>query len=144
MKKCYLDANFLFYYQDTHSSFHDRVVEIIEKLISEKFHLVLSALVLDEYLYTCLKFLGKPKDQIRKDLEESLVSIFRLPNITLINPPRDYKKYFKIVNLIVDFKFDPRDAYHLFMMLENKVKYLATFDNDFDQIFKKRIIRKLV
>lgn len=37
-----------------------------------------------------------------------------------------------------------RDAYHLFIMVENKVKFFATFDADFDKVFTKGKVKKFI
>lgn len=142
MTRCYLDSNILFYFQDKKSPFHNQVQELIGKLILQKTELLTSPLTLDEFLQGSLRFSGRSKQEMRNELKRSLKKIFSLPKFQLINPPVDRGRHLKVVNLIAKFNLRPRDAYHLFTMLENKIQYLATFDNDFEQVFNKGMIKR--
>lgn len=143
-KSCYLDANFLVYYQDKKSPFHYQVKLIMENLIIGGFELVLSSLSLDEYEYTVLRSFNNPKPEIIKNLKSGFRKLLKISDIKLINPPLEFKKHFKVLNLMQKYNLKPRDAYHLFIMLENKVKFLATFDSDFDKVFESGKIKKFV
>lgn len=142
MKRCYLDANLLFYWQDPKSPFNQTATDIVERLVQGKYFVFISSLVLDEYLYTSLRFSGKSKIEMKDNLKLSLKKVLKIPTLQLINPSLDEKKHLKVIDLIAKYNLHPRDAYHLFIMLENKVKSLATFDNDFDKVFKKGVIKK--
>lgn len=141
IKSCYLDANVLVYYQDPSSPLHDAASRIIENLLANGFSLTLSSLSLDEYEYTVLSSINKPKLEVLKRLRIGFSRLLKIPTVSLINPPLELKKHRRIFNLMAKFNLKPRDAYHLFIMLENKVKYLATFDSDLDQVFEKGIIK---
>lgn len=143
MKICYLDANTLAFLGNKNSSFHEKAVEIIEKLISSGYELTVSSLSLDEYFHTVLRFSQDPRDLAIKNLKREYKKLLKL-NIKLINPSLDEKKHLQVINLIAKYNLHPRDAYHLFMMLENKVKFLATFDHDFDKVFEKGRVKKFV
>lgn len=142
MKKCCLDANLLVYFQDPQSPSNQEATAIIQKLTEESYEIIISSLVLDEYLYTSLKFSGKSRKEMKESLTKSLKRIFKLKNIILVNPGLELKKHLKVINLMVKYNLQPRDAYHLFIMLENKVKFLATFDSDFDKVFASGKIKK--
>lgn len=142
MKRCYLDANFLIFLQDFDSSFYPKAEVILKKLIEEGFVLFISALVLDEFLMGSLRLSGKSAEQMKENLRLGLKTIFNIPNINLVNPPQDSEKHLKVVNLMAKFNLKPRDSYHLFIMLENKIKYLATFDSDFEKVFAAGIVKK--
>lgn len=142
IKSCYLDANILVYYQDRISPFHNQSKLIIENLIQKGYAIALSSLSLDEYEYTILSSSNKPKQVILKNLKNCLRKLLRIPDIYLINPPIEFKKHLKVLNIMEKYSLKPRDAYHLFIMLENKIKFFATFDNDFVSVFQKKLITK--
>lgn len=114
----------------------------MENLIIGGFELVLSSLSLDEYEYTVLRSFNNPKPEIIKNLKSGFRKLLKISDIKLINPPLEFKKHFKVLNLMQKYNLKPRDAYHLFIMLENKVKFLATFDSDFDKVFASGKIKK--
>lgn len=142
MKKCYLDANTLFYWQDSASPSNQDAKEIIEKLIGGRYQLFVSPLVLDEFIHNSVRFSGKRIIEIKKSLSISLRKIFSLPRLQLVNPPLLPKAHFKVIYLMAKYNLHARDAYHLFILKENKIKYLATFDRDFEEIFTKGILKK--
>ncbi|MBI3290435.1 type II toxin-antitoxin system VapC family toxin [Candidatus Microgenomates bacterium] len=144
MRKCYLDANLLFYWQDPESPFNEAATDIIKRLVESEYFLFTSSLILDEYLYTCLKFSGKPKSDMKSSLKLSLRKIFKLPHLQLINPTLDEKKHLGVIDLIVRYNLRPRDAYHVFIMRENKMKFIATFDTDFEKVFARGVVKHFV
>lgn len=141
MKKCYLDANLLFYWQDPKSPFNTVANDIINRLVEKEYLLFLSSLVLDEYLYTCLRFSGKSKKDMKNSLKLSMRRLIKIPHLQLINPPLDEKKHLRVVDLIAKYNLRPRDAYHLFIMMENKIKFLTTFDSDFEKVFASGVVK---
>lgn len=142
MKICYLDANLLAYYSNKNSPFHQKVRQLLKKLTAEEYELALSSLCLDEYIHTSLRFSEESKQNSLASLKKTLRKIFKLPKLRLINAPLETKKHLKVVNLIAKYNFQPRDAYHLFIMLENKIKNFATFDNDFKKAFDSGVVKK--
>lgn len=145
IKKCYLDANVLVYFKDISSDYHQKSISLIEELVSSKFEIYISALCLDEFLYASLVYLRKVSptnliDQLKNFLE----SILEITDIRLINPPLNKQSQVKVIEFMDIFSLDPRDAYHLFIMLSNKIKYFATFDQDFKKVFKKGLLTKFV
>lgn len=142
MNSCYLDANFLIYLDDYKSPFHNQTKSIFKRLLFKKYTLVLTPLILDEYLYNSLKLSVKPRSEAILALKRRIKNIFRLPGVKLLNPPLEFKKHFKVLNLMNKYNLRPRDAYHLLTMIENKVKYLATFDRDFKEVFQKGLVKQ--
>lgn len=140
MKICYLDANLLAFWGNENSPFHQRSLDIVDRLIKKDYQLVFSSLTLDEYFHTVIRFSQDPKALTINNLKKAYRKLLKL-NVKLINPSLDEKKHLKVIDLIAKYNLHPRDAYHLFMMLENKVKFLATFDEDFDHVFEKGIIK---
>lgn len=144
MSSCYLDANLLIYFQNRKSQFYQQTVQIIKNLVSKEYEIVISALVLDEYLYKILQLSEDPKSESLKRLKRGLKKIFALPKIKLVNPPLETNKHLSLIRIINKHNLKPRDAYHLFTTLSNKVKYFATFDKDFDKVFQKGVIKKFI
>jgi len=143
-RTCYLDANILVFFKESSSDQHDQVVAIIEKLVADNFTLFVSPLALDEFLYTALHYLRKKRTKdVRSELKDLLSSILKLPNLEIVNPPIDKNKQLKVVDLIADFSLGPRDAYHLLIAAENKIQYIATFDNDFAKVFKAKVVKSV-
>jgi len=143
-KACYLDANILIFYKESSSDQHDQAVAIIEKLVADNFTLFVSPLALDEFLYTALHYLRKKRTKdVRSELKDLLLSILKLPNLEIVNPPIDKNKQLKVVDLIADFSLGPRDAYHLLVMKSHRIKYFFTFDSDFNKVFEARAVKNV-
>lgn len=140
MKICYLDANLLTFLGNERSLFHQKALDIVDRLIKQEFQLVFSSLSLDEYFHTVIRFSEDPKVETYKNLKKAYRKLLKL-NIKLINPSLDEKKHLQVINLIAKYNLHPRDAYHLFIMLGNKVKFMATFDEDFERVFAKGKIK---
>lgn len=142
IKNCYIDANILIFLQNKKSLNHQKTILLFNKLLEEGYKVCISSLVIDEYLYNVYRLLEGDKLDKLKILKLNLKKVFKIPGIELINPSLEIKRHNKVINLMAKYNLRPRDAYHLFIMLENKIKYLATFDNDFDSVFKKGLVRK--
>lgn len=142
MKNCYVDANLLVYFKDLESPAHAGARLILKKVIDQNYQIVISSLVLDEFLYATLHLTYPIGSDKLTNLKLGLQTILKLSDIKLANPPMEPKKHLKVINLMDEFNLLPRDAYHLFIMLENKIKYFATFDNDFNKVFQKGSIKK--
>ncbi|MBI4036207.1 type II toxin-antitoxin system VapC family toxin [Candidatus Daviesbacteria bacterium] len=142
MKKCYLDTNILLYFTNPSAELHEKTVELISSLLLQNWALFISALVLDEYFHNALRFSQFPKKEALQDLKKGFGKIKKLKNINLVHSTLELKKQTKVLKLMEKYQLRARDAYHLFMMRENQIKYFATFDNDFETVFKKRLVRK--
>lgn len=142
MSSCYLDANLLIYLQNKVSKFHSQTKLLIQHLIQEGFEIVISSLVLDEYFYNILRLMQGERVEKLENLRKEFRKILKIPKLKFINPPLQGSSHLKVLNLMKKHNLKPRDAYHLFMMKENRIKYLATFDNDFTRVFDTGIIKK--
>jgi len=141
MKKCYLDSNVLIYFKDDKSPQHKEALDKLIKLISLQSELYISPLVLDEFIYVIKHLLSLQKSKtVFTDLEKSLRDILDIPNIKLINPPIEPVKQLETVKYMRKYRLSARDAYHLLIILENKINFFFTFDNDFKSVFTDRII----
>lgn len=145
MKNCYLDANVLIYYKNEDSPYFVQSKRIIEGLVKENCSIVISPLVLDEFLYGLMIHLRRIK--IKRTtaftlLKKTLKEVLSLPNLIIINPPVEKEIQLNTLMLMERFCLLPRDAYHLLIMQEGNIDYFATFDNDFEKVFKKGMVKK--
>lgn len=140
-KTCYVDANVLVYYKNESSPFHTQTISLIEDLVRKGFTIFISPLTLDEYLHVFLLYTRQKKEQNLKDfLGNYLRSILEIPRLKIINSPDDKLSQFHIVEFMDEYFLRPRDAYHLLIMKTNKLKYFATFDNDFKKVFEAKML----
>lgn len=144
MKTCYLDANLLLYFNNPDSPFHSQAGLIFRELVNDSWKLYLSPLVLDEYFHNTLRFTKLSRKEALQVLTKSFNKIIKLPNIRLINSGRNITMQRKVLSLMAKYGLRARDAYHLFILKENKIKYLATFDDDFKAVFERGSIKKFV
>ena len=136
---CYLDSNVLIYFFDELSPFHEQAVKLMESLVDKQARVYASPLVLDEVIYILIKLLKRQKTPSPYKLVRSLLKkLWLIPNFRLINPPLGYKEQLEVVSLMEKYRLHSRDAYHLLTMLAFKVDYLATFDKDFQLVFKDK------
>lgn len=142
MKRCYLDSNIVLSFIDSSAQFHNQSKQILTKLVAESWEINLSALVLDECFHNSLRFSKKSRQIAIKQLKFRYRKFIKLPNIKLVVQLPQLKKHTAVLNLMAKYNLRARDAYHLFIMKENRIKYLATFDNDFDSVFKKGLVKK--
>lgn len=141
MTQCYLDANVLVYLKDPSSPFRQEAVKLLEKLTSEKMKIIISPLDIDEFLHATASLLRiAGASNIFKYLEKSLQFILKIPNLEIKNPPESLKENSKIVGLMKKYQLSPRDAYHLLIMKAHKISHFATFDNDFEGVFAKKLV----
>lgn len=145
MKKCYLDSNVLVYFKDDQSPHFPTATKLLSSLIPEEYELYLSSLTIDEVLHSLL-FVYKFKKNLNVEqserLNEALKSILNLQHIKIVNPSTNKENNLKIIKIMQDFHLGPRDAYHFLTMQENNISEFATFDNDFKQVFAKKLLKQ--
>lgn len=142
MASCYLDANFLVYLKNETSFFHQYSKSLLEKLIEEKFQLIISPLIIDEFLHSLILIFRRVRvKNLESKLRKNLKEILNLPNLKIVNSPIEPEKQLKIIRFIIKYNLRPRDAYHLLTMQEHKISHFVTFDNDFEKVFGKKLIK---
>lgn len=144
MKKCYLDSNIVLSFIDPTAQFHQQSKQIFIKLVDEGWEIDLSALVLDECFHNSLRFSKKPRQEALEQLKFRYKKFIKLPQLKLVIQLPQLKKHNAVLNLMAKYSLRARDAYHIFIMKENKIKYFATFDNDFEEVFAKGIVKKYI
>lgn len=144
MKKCYLDTNILLYFTNPIAQFHEQTVGLISSLMVQNWALFISSLTLDEYFHNSLRFSQVSRKLALQDLKKGFSKIKKFRNINLVQAPLELKKHMKVLNIMDKYTLRARDAYHLFIMKENKIKHFATFDSDFDKVFEKNLIKQFI
>lgn len=142
MKRCYLDSNVVISFIDSTAQFHNQSKQILTRFVAESWEINLSALVLDECFHNSLRFSKETRQIAIKQLKFRYRKLIQLPNIKLVVQLPQLKKHTAVLNLMEKYNLRARDAYHLFIMKENKIKYFATFDHDFDSVFRKGLVKK--
>ncbi len=141
MKKVYLDSSFLISYQIKGHPFQNQAADKLKTLNKETVLLCLSPLTIDEYLYGLSKYLAQGYFSNRNQIKNSLENILQLqPDFVQVN--WQPKTPLEVYNLISEHSLKPRDAFHLKTMADHKIKHIATFDKDFEPLFKKNKIKK--
>lgn len=134
--RIYLDSNIVIAYLNSSHEFHARAVRIISK---NKHKYAVSILVVDEVIYILNKLYsdkGFIYEVVRKLLSSSEVEV-----IGAENTKADLIRY---IELWKNCPLKPRDAQHYFVMKSNKVKRIATFDDDFiknQKVLKVEIVK---
>lgn len=145
MKACYLDANVLVYFQDQRSPFHKKSVSLVENLSRQEVFPAVSPLVLDEFLYTLKSDLRRqklPREKVYLLLKQNLKEILSLIDLILVSSPADSESQVEVIELMSQHNLNPRDAYHLLTMRSNGIEFFATFDKDFDRVFRGKVVRQ--
>lgn len=143
MKKCYLDSNILVYLKNEDVLEHGKTVSFLEQLIRSETHLFISPLVLDEFLHSIrLALLMSKNKNAFPLLKSSFDDILDLPLLSIVNPPSEIVSQKKIVGYMEKYFLRPRDAYHLLIMVSNGIDHFATYDYDFEKIFKSGLLKR--
>lgn len=142
MKKCYLDTNILIALKIEDSPHHAKTRKLIEVPVKEEINFYISPLTVDEFLHPMKYFLGLKYRNVFPYLNQVLKEILMLPSVNLINPSVEIKAQLQVIQYMEDYRLRPRDAYHLFIMQTNRIDLFATFDTDFNEVFKKGLVKK--
>ena len=140
MNKVYIDSNVLVSWQIANHPFYPQAKLLIKTLLEQNFFLCLSPLTIDEYLWAILKY-QKTGYLPKKPSPQTSIRMLADLNLSYVNINWDKKTLLSIYPLIERYKLRPRDGFHLKIIKDNKIKYLASFDNDFKRIIKKGLIR---
>lgn len=145
MKKYYLDSNFLIYLKNEDIPSHKEAVSILEKIVESNSEVFISSLVIDEFLHSIRLglIINKHKD-LFPTLKSTLNDILSIPLLSIVNPPTDLKGQNKIVDYMEKYSLRARDAYHLLTMVFHGIDHFATFDHDFEKVFKSGLLHKAV
>ncbi|MFN4213004.1 MAG: type II toxin-antitoxin system VapC family toxin [Microgenomates group bacterium] len=139
MNKVYIDSNILIAWQIVGHPFNPLAQRLLKKLLNHKLIFCLSPLTIDEYLYAILKYQKANLIPKENSLQQSLKVIAKV-NPFYVNIKWDQSALLSIYPLIEKYHLRPRDAFHLKIIQDNKIKYLASFDNDFKKVVKEGLV----
>lgn len=141
--KCYLDSNVLIAFLERPHQFHRQAVEILIRAAAEQIGVCVSPLTLDETIHIVLRDLRlKRAGRAEEKVAEEIKKLWKIPLFEAVSPPNDKKALTKIPGFIKKYKLRSRDAFHLLTMEFHKIKYFATFDNDFNSVFSETGLRR--
>lgn len=139
IKRVYLDSNFLVeWFINKEVSYRKGARLLMARLIANKSRMFASGLVFDE----CWNSIRKEMDSKRAAWDEKIYfELTRFTNkvlekaeiVEFKNKENGVKK--PLAN-IQEFKLRPRDAFHLAIMMDNKINTIITNDDDFS-LWKK-------
>lgn len=140
MIKCYLDSNILIYFKDETSPLHRQALDGLHKLIDLDAEIIISPLVMDEFIYV-MNYIVKKNNQDLSVLKELSLSIQEIPNLEMVATPAHFILINDVLSLIEDYGLRSRDAFHLATMLQHKCTHFFTFDTDFVKVFETKAIK---
>lgn len=127
----YVDTSFFIATQITNHPFHKDALTVLKLYKDSPFYF--SLLTIDEIIFTLLNHKITPTE-ISQIITEKIMDIKNTRLIAYQNKMKQIQEY-------VDFwktaKLGPRDAMHVYLMKQNKIKTIATFDADFKRQRKK-------
>lgn len=147
MTTCYLDSNVVVGLIDGDSVHHSRAQKAIEDLAQKDVGLVVSPLVLDEFLYVMKYLLGEKYREpsvMRRRLSRVYTQFISLSMLKVVDVPTDKEAQLLVLEFMRLFSLRPRDAYHLLTLTMHQVEYFATFDTDFEAVFESGFVKSAV
>jgi predicted nucleic acid-binding protein len=121
----YYDANFILALLIQEHRQHS-AAEKISKGLSE-FIGAVSFLTVDELLYAFSKY-HINKQMVVSKLQEFIISS---NNLICVSNKADIGEIYQYCDLYKEFNLKPRDTMHYFLMRQNRIKLIASFDKDF-------------
>lgn len=126
----YVDASWLIALYVENHPFHNLAKRQFSECAKSKF--VISHLAVDEVLHGLSKY--RIKDEVIVSLLKAFVETVTIKEIILESNSASIIKY---LESWVSSALAPRDAMHLFLIEDNKIKSLLTFDRELKKVSKK-------
>jgi len=123
--KVYIDASFFVALQVINHPYHKQAKAKLS--VFKNMGLYFSILTIDEVLHALSRY-EKDKNTIKKIIEESILDVKNVEILGLVKKSQSIRKYLRVW---LRFGLKPRDALHLYLMKENKINKIASFDSDF-------------
>ncbi len=143
-RKCYVDSNVWVYFFDKKEEHHQAAKELIKKLIKQEVTLLISGLVLDEVWHTIMvkaRLNKLDKNQLKEQIKSVNQAFVKMPNLKMVGLAANLKEHLQVTELMHQYDLKPRDSYHLKLSLNQQVDFFATFDYDFDHLFKAKVFQ---
>jgi predicted nucleic acid-binding protein len=133
MTDIFTDANILLYYSFQNSPHFQASHYFLRSLSKNAITGYITPYVLNEIHYNLIKNLD------HQSAEDQIKIILKLPNINLVDLSLSVQDINAITNLSTKYRLKTFDAFHAYTCKKLKLKYIATFDPDFDRLpFLKR------
>src|SRR3989344_1659901 len=144
-RACYLDSNICISFLESTNVFHTQSVSLITSIHLQNFIPSISPLVLDETIHILIRNLNRARhpNPILKTRQET-AKLLKIPGIRIVHRPLDVPSQLKTFDFIKKFALKARDAYPLLAIKHNKIGYFATFDHDFDLVFKSGTLKQFL
>lgn len=128
VSKCYLDASFFVALQVVGHVHREKAEEKLDKLSQNQTTICYSWLMIDEAIHVLHSYYDFSKEKVAFAVKESLIEA---TNSQLVTNLVQEEKLLKYLRFWQKNKLRPRDALHLFLIKQHKIKTIATFDQDF-------------
>lgn len=128
MTKVFIDTNIFIYAHDLESPHHQESVNILISLLKKNYQMLTTPYVINELHFFYLRKYGHKR---AKSLVKKVLST---PDLILMDELLTKKDILNICKLAVENKLKTFDAYHAYFCKKQRVKQIATFDNDFAKL----------
>ncbi|MHB8443032.1 MAG: type II toxin-antitoxin system VapC family toxin [Patescibacteria group bacterium] len=122
----FIDANVLIYFLDETADQHGDTISILQEMIDNEVILYTSHHVIEEVLFIVSRLTDD-----KTALIDAVQTISKLPGIHLVEPNIDFSFAKRYIRLWFELKLGINDALLLQIMIDNKIKYIFSFDADF-------------
>jgi hypothetical protein len=121
----YLDANFFIFSLLDRTEVGEDARKIYQKMVDGKLNTATSSLTFDEVMWVLIK---ADKRHLVKD---TVNDIYQTQNLTIV--PVSISVPLNAIDLILD-GLNPRDAFHVAVMMENRISTIISDDRDFEKV----------
>ena len=122
----YLDANFFIFALLDNTERGEKARKIYREIIDGTYQALTSSLALDEVMWVLIK--NRRSHLLRIAVE----GIYSTPNLEVVEVSSLIP--LTALDIIEEYGLNPRDAFHVAIMKENKIKEIISDDGDFDKI----------
>lgn len=140
MPEILIDTNALISFFDSSDKWYQKIISIFEKLTHTPIQIIVTDIVLNETINVlCKRYENKNKS---KEIEVLIKKIEKDYNENITWISEDIKIYHKEILKLVKNSLgllNYNDCFLISYMLKNKIKYIISYDHDFDTI--KGIVR---
>ncbi|OGC57064.1 hypothetical protein A3H26_00115 [candidate division WWE3 bacterium RIFCSPLOWO2_12_FULL_36_10] len=104
----------------------------------ENYKIYTSPIVFDEFWYVLLGILkvklGNEKNTIYNLIQKATKNVLSMEGLNIAVVDLDQKELLNVLEIMYKFKLRPRDAIIVKIMKKTKIKFIVSFDKDFDKV----------
>lgn len=120
----YLDANYLVALFVEAHPLHTDSIKLFNNI--DGFKIAISYLVIDEVIYVLTKYKFD-----RATIKEQIGNFILMGDFILVGIKNEREAATDYIEFWGEHNLNPRDAMHLFIMRQNNIKIIASYDDDF-------------